>query len=712
MHRRLLTTLLPICLLGSPACIDVPDIDTPGQTVGNFSLTIDPSQVSVLQGGSRSIQLTLSRTGGFTDSVTVQLLNPPSGISAQPVTIEAGNTSATLTISATSSAEPGPKTLTVRGTSGTLTQDATVSLSVARQGDILVQWASPSQSKAYAKDSLQVQVLVEGGTADSIDLYKGTDFLTRLSGPSYQYTWDTSQETEGEYQLTARATVGGTTFNSAPRTIVVDHTAPKVSTRAPAPGATSVPVRDTIQVSFDEAMKASSVTDASVVLSTVGTSNIAKTLSLSTDGKTLTISPSVPLSLPAEVSITLGTATAPLMDLAGNTLVSSPAWSFTMPTWLPLGGAISAVTGNTPAENVAMKVGTDGNPVIAWSESNGTTKNIYVRRWTGTKWEDLATAMSAVAEAGTHADMPAISLDASNRPIVVWQELTAPSGSNNNLYGRRWTGTGSTWEALPDFPAVTSSHAKHYAPNVAFDSTGSLVVSTSFYTGDYYRIDIFKLDTSTNTWTDVSPPRPDDLIALSNPALAMDARGNWFVAYHADSESLGQIGIAVQKRDTYGTWSPQMGSTVTSPLKHIAYQASIAVDGASAPFIAWKEAQTFDGPNSTIYAANWNGSSWQLMGSLVSSGTTASSNPSLIIGGDGFPLIAWSGYAAPETSIWVSRWNGSTWQQVGSRLSAAAGTSTAGFRPTLALDKNGQPLVAWHESDGTVSNVYVYRYNY
>ncbi|WNG35791.1 hypothetical protein F0U61_20515 [Archangium violaceum] len=709
MHRRLLTTLLPICLLGSHACIDVPDIDTPGQTVGNFSLSIDPSQISVLQGGSRSIQLSLSRTGGFTDSVTVQLLNPPSGISAQPVTIEAGSTSATLTISATSSAEPGPKTLTVRGTSGTLTQDATVSLSVARHGDILVQWASPSQSKAYAKDSLQVQVLVEGGTADSIDLYKGTDFLTRLSGPSYQYTWDTSQEVEGEYQLTARATVGGTTFNSAPRTIVVDHTAPKVSTRAPAPGATSVSVRDTIQVSFDEAMKASSLTDASVVLSTVGTSNIAKTLSLSTDGKTLTISPSVPLSLPAEVSITLGTATAPLMDLAGNTLVSSPAWSFTMPTWLPLGGAISAVTGNTPAENVAMKVGTDGNPVIAWSESNGSTKNIYVRRWTGTKWEDLATAMSAVAETGTHADMPALTMDASNRPIVVWQELTAPSGPTN-LYGRRWNG--STWESLPDIPAVTSSDLRRYEPRVAFDSTGNLVISASSYNGANVEVLMFKLNTSTNTWIDVSPPRQSDLIAPSSPALAMDARGNWFVAYHAHSESLGQFGIVVQKRDAYGTWSPQMGNAVTSPSKHKAHQASIAVDGASAPFIAWKETQEWDSPDSTIHAANWNGSSWQLMGSLVSSGTTASSNPSLIIGRDGFPLIAWSGYAAPETSIWVSRWNGSTWQQVGSRLSAAAGTSTAGFRPTLGLDKNGQPLVAWHESDGTVSNVYVYRYNY
>ncbi|QRK05127.1 Ig-like domain-containing protein [Archangium violaceum] len=707
MNRRLLTTLLPICLLGSPACIDVPDIDPPGQTVGNFSLSIDPSQASVLQGGSRGIQLSLSRSGGFTDSVTVQLINPPSGISAQPVTIGADSTSATLTISATSSAAPGPKTLTVRGTSGTLAQDVTVSLTVARQGDILVQWASPSQSKAYAKDSLQIQVLVEGGTADSVDLYKGTDFLTRLSGPSYQYTWDTSQETEGEYQLTARATVGGDTFTSSTRTIVVDHTAPKVSTRAPAPGATSVSVRDTIQVSFDEALKASSVTDASVVLNTGGASNIAKTLSLSTDGKTLTISPSAPLSLPADVSITLGTTTAPLMDLAGNVLVSSSSWNFTVPTWLPLGGAISAVTDNTPAENVAMKVGTDGNPVIAWSESAGATKNIYVRRWTGTKWEDLGTAMSAVADTGTHADKPALTLDASNRPIVVWQELTAPSGSDN-LYGRRWTGT--TWDALPSFNLDSATSGDN--ASIVFDSVGNLLVSATLVSGGTFERGLFRLMPTANSWESLSGSLPEGYTRPKVSTLATDASGNWFLALRVlDSDgSKGYQSIPVLKKGPATNWA-QLGAPVTSPAKNGCVSASLAVDGSGQPFIAWEEGET---PTSHVHAAFWHqdSSSWRMLNTTVDASTTSNKDPSLVLDHSGNPMVAWSGYASPEQSIWVSRWNGSTWQQVGSRLSAVTGPSTSGFRPALGLDKNGEPLVAWHESDGTVSNVYVYRYNY
>jgi hypothetical protein len=84
----------------------------------------------------------------------------------------------------------------------------------------------------------------------------------------------------------------------------------------------------------------------------------------------------------------------------------------------------------------------------------------------------------------------------------------------------------------------------------------------------------------------------------------------------------------------------------------------------------------------------------------------------MVMGGDGRPMVAWSGYTAPETSIRVRRWTGSAWQNVGTPLNAVVGGSSSGLSPKLALDKNGQPVVAWQESDGTASNIYVYRYNY
>jgi hypothetical protein len=709
MHR-FLKTLLPLCILSGSACINVPDIEQPdaGTTpdTGGFTLSVDPAQANVPPGGSQNIQLSLTRLNGFTDSVTLSLLNPPAGISASPVTIAAGSTSATLSISVSASTEPGPKTLTVRGTAGTLTQDVSVSLTVARAGDLLVSWASPSQSKMYVKDSVQMQVVVEGGTADTVDLYKGTTFLTRLSAPSFQYTWDTTQETEGEYQLTARATRAGATFTSSARTFVVDRTVPKVATRTPAPGATTVSVRDTLQVSFDEALKASSVTDASVVL-TQGASNIAKTLSLSTDGKTLTITPSAPLTLPANVSITLGTGTAPLMDLAGNTLAASSAWNFTVPAWLPLGGAISAVDGATHAENVSMKVGTDGNPVIAWSESDGTSKNIYVRRWTGTNWVGFGPPLSAIAGAGTDTRDPDLVLDTANRPTLVWNEKIN-TGIGSDLYGSRWTGT--AWVSIPTFlPAVKQDEGSRTPGGIAFDNAGNLIVTPRLNSYGVNTVEMFRLASSYNTWESVTAPQTG---FTPGPAdLAIDASSNRFIAYPAQWETGSDLYwvIYAHKGDLYGNWT-QLGDPILSPAKGDAGSLSLALNGNGHPVIAWEESNSSD---SNVYAAIWNGSSWQMVGSMVnSSSTTSNTRPALVMDHDGQPMVAWSGYVAPETSIWVSRWDGSNWKQVGSRLSATSGVATSGFRPALGLDKNGQPLVAWHESDGAVTNIHVYRYNY
>jgi len=141
MHR-FLKTLLPLCILSGSACINVPEIEQPdaGTTPdpGSFTLSVEPAQANVLPGGSQNLQLSLTRLNGFTDSVTLSLFNPPAGISAAPVTISAGSTTATLTLSVNTSAEPGPKTLTVRGTAGTVTQDASVTLTVARPGDLIV----------------------------------------------------------------------------------------------------------------------------------------------------------------------------------------------------------------------------------------------------------------------------------------------------------------------------------------------------------------------------------------------------------------------------------------------------------------------------------------------------------------------------------------------------------------------------------------------
>ncbi len=141
---------------------------------------------------------------------------------------------------------------------------------------------------------------------------------------------------------------------------------------------------------------------------------------------------------------------------------------------------------------------------------------------------------------------------------------------------------------------------------------------------------------------------------------------------------------------------------------------SLVLDGAGSPLVTWTEqVRTSDTVSaSSIHAAAWDGIAWLPLEAKVSGSSTLDFSPSLVMGSDGRPMVAWSGFVSPSRSILVRRWTGSAWEDVGTPLSALSGINTAAFKPVLALDQNGQPMVAWHESDGSVSNVYVYRYNH
>ena len=79
-----------------------------------------------------------------------------------------------------------------------------------------------------------------------------------------------------------------------------------------------------------------------------------------------------------------------------------------------------------------------------------------------------------------------------------------------------------------------------------------------------------------------------------------------------------------------------------------------------------------------------------------------SENPSLAIGADGTAVIAWEDSDNGNKEIYVRRWNGSGWVEMGSGSASGGGISDTASRstdPTLAVAADGRPVVAWMESD-------------
>jgi hypothetical protein len=98
------------------------------------------------------------------------------------------------------------------------------------------------------------------------------------------------------------------------------------------------------------------------------------------------------------------------------------------------------VDAGTLALSPALALDGHGNPVVVWSEARevGDPFALFVKRLTGTRWEQLGTTPLNVDPAAV-ASSSAVALDRTGNPDVIWNEgRDAPSGQN--IYLKHWTG--------------------------------------------------------------------------------------------------------------------------------------------------------------------------------------------------------------------------------------------------------------------------------
>jgi hypothetical protein len=104
----------------------------PAAPPSDFSITLSSSSLSVLQGSTGSITISINGQNGFSGAVQVTLIGLPAGVvsnPAGPLNIAPG-ANTLIVLGATPNAATGSFTITARGASGSLSHSATLSLAV------------------------------------------------------------------------------------------------------------------------------------------------------------------------------------------------------------------------------------------------------------------------------------------------------------------------------------------------------------------------------------------------------------------------------------------------------------------------------------------------------------------------------------------------------------------------------------------------------
>ena len=265
----------------------------------------------------------------------------------------------------------------------------------------------------------------------------------------------------------------------------------------------------------------------------------------------------------------------------------------------------------------------------------------------------------------------------------------------------------SFWSPLGTFlsgSGVNGSDAE--GTDIALDNNGFPVVAWLESNGNVFNVYVKRWDGT--AWQPVGGAisAVGGMTDSFKPSLALDSGSNPVVAFQEDNGSVNNIYVF---RYTAGTWQPVGGALSAVAGGTGAYEPSLAIDSLGNPVVAWRE----QNPNTSfVYVRRFVAGVWQPVGGALSAvtGTTDTIEPSLKLDGSGNPIVAWQESDGVDSNIYVYRYAG-TWQSVGGALSGSSVAGSSAFSPSLDLDSAFNPVVAWRESNGTGTpeDVYVYK---
>ena len=360
---------------------------------------------------------------------------------------------------------------------------------------------------------------------------------------------------------------------------------------------------------------------------------------------------------------------AVLLPWGGGSRTAQAACPVTAENWHEVGadsacaGGISNNSGRSWYSSLA--IAQDGSPYVAWDDNSGGSTDIYVRRWSGSSWVEVGAGSASgggisISNSGS-SGLSSLAIAPDGTPYVAWDYS---GDEDEEIYVRRWNG--SSWEEVG-----------------AGSASGGGISNNS---GD-------------SAW----------------PSAAVAPDGTPYVAWHDSSSGDWEI---YARRWNGSSWEEVgAGSASGGGISNSSEAAwpSMAVAPDGTPYVAWEDWSSGD----EIYVRRWNGSSWVEVGAGSASGGGISNNsgisevPSVAVAPDGTLYVAWDDNSGGDYEIYVRRWNGSSWEEVGAGSASGGGISDnsgSSAWPSMAVAPDGTPYVAWHDNSGGDWEIYMRRW--
>ncbi|MCA9099207.1 MAG: hypothetical protein KDA36_12515, partial [Planctomycetaceae bacterium] len=357
----------------------------------------------------------------------------------------------------------------------------------------------------------------------------------------------------------------------------------------------------------------------------------------------------------------------------------------------------------------------DGDYVVTWSSDgqNGLAYGIYAQRYNAAGVPQGA-EFQVSSSTTISQKSPSIAMDADGDFVITWSR---PHLGGTNVFAKRFNALGVAQGS--EFQVNTWTTDNQHSPSIGMDADGDFVItwhSSSIFVvsqdGSYHGIFAQRYNAAgvpqgfefrVNSWTTDSQ---------TDPSIAMDASGDFVITWKSEDQDGDGFGIYAQRFNQLGVvqGSEFLVNSTTTGWQRL---PSIAMDADGDFVIAWTS-DGQDGSGSGIYARRFDqdgvpqGSEFQ-----VNTWTTFFQDyPAVGMDAEGDFVITWESddQDGSGVGIYAQRYN-QTGVPLGSEFRINSFTGGSQNFPTIGMNASGDFVIAWDSQDGSAKGVFAQRYN-
>ncbi len=366
-------------------------------------------------------------------------------------------------------------------------------------------------------------------------------------------------------------------------------------------------------------------------------------------------------------------------------------------TWIdPSNLADNISPDGTDAEKPEVANGDNGDAIIVWEqEDNNMDLQVFRSEYRNGTWSDPANLDDNISPDGQAAEAPQVAMNNMGEAIIVWSQS---DGTTSQIFRSEYRN--DSWTDPVDLmDNISPAGQNAFAPRVAMNEDGEAVIAWHQFDGT--NIQIFRSEYRAGSWTDpsglndsISPGGQDAII----PIVAMDNNGDAIIGWRQSDGANTQV---FRSEHRNGSWTdPSDLMDNNSPDGETVVNMRVAMGDNGEAVIVWSQ---FDGAINRIFRSEYRNNAWTDPADLndhISPDGSGASIPDVAMNNRGESIIVWQQTVLLNDQIFRSEYRDGAWIDLSELNEHISPGGQGSFNADVAIGDDGSAVIVWTQNDG------------